>query len=138
MARRSIKVGPRPLVLVVEDDQDCRDIYAESLTYFGFRVTQACDAYEALQKVRERRPDIIATDIGLPGMDGCELCVLIKGDARTKEIPVIAVTAWAMKGEVKRFKLAGFDSLLTKPCLPNDLRTEIQRLLKLTVKKHKK
>ena len=134
------KVGirPRPLVLVVEDDRDSREMYAELLAHSGFRVAEAADAPNALQKIRERRPDIITADMGLPGLDGYELCILLKGDERTKEMPIIAVTAWAMKDEVEKAKLAGCDSVLTKPCLPQDLVAEIQRLLKLTAENAEK
>jgi two-component system cell cycle response regulator DivK len=140
MTRRlsEIDPGPPPLVLIVEDDRDTREMYAESLAYFGLRVSEASDAHEALRKVRDRRPDIIATDIGLPGLDGYSFCALIKGDERTKKIPVIGVTAWAMVSEVQRAKVAGCDSVLTKPCLPKALLAEIQRLLKLTAQKDKK
>ena len=139
MARILSKGGswPPPLVLVVEDDHDSREMYAELLAHSGFRVAEAADAPNALEKIRERRPDIITADMGLPGLDGYELCILLKGDERTKEIPVIAVTAWAMKDEVEKAKLAGCDSVLTKPCLPQDLLAEIQRLLKETAKKVK-
>lgn len=128
-----------PLVLVVEDDRDCRELYVESLAHSGLRVAAASDAEEALRKIRNLSPDIITTDIGLPGsMDGCEMTERIKGDTRTKAIPVIGVTAWAMNSEVERAQLAGCDSVLTKPCLPSDLLVEIRRLLKLTAKKTKK
>jgi two-component system, cell cycle response regulator DivK len=143
MARNSAKgqVDPRtrPLVLVVEDDRDCREMYVESLAYFGLRVAAASSADEALRKIRDLPPDIITTDIGLRGgMDGCEMTEKIKGNARTKAIPVIGVTGWKMNSEVERAQLAGCDSVLIKPCLPSDLLVEIQRLLKLTAKKRKK
>lgn len=143
MARNPAKgqLDPRttPLVLVVEDDRDSREMYVESLVHFGLRVAAASNADEALRKIRDLPPDIITTDIGLPGsMDGCEMTEKIKGDARTKAIPIIGVTAWAMNSEVKRARLAGCDSVLIKPCLPSDLLIEVQRLLKLTAKTRKK
>ncbi len=113
-------------------------MYAESLAYSGLRVAEATDAQDALQKIRERQPDIITTDMGLPGMDGYTLCGLLKGDERTKKIPVIGVTAWAMESEVQKAKVAGCDSVLTKPCLPKDLLAEILRLLRETAQKEKK
>ena len=126
------KVRPPPLVLVVENDQHTREMYAEWLIYSGYRVAEATYADDAMEKARTLRPDIITTDIGLQGgKDGVEFCEDLKAYARTKDIPVIAVTAWAMGGQLERARKAGCDSVLVKPCLPATLPVEIQRLLKL-------
>jgi CheY-like chemotaxis protein len=77
-------------------------------------------------------PDIITTDIALPGgTDGCQLTTKLKNDTRTKHIPIIAVTAWALGGYVEHARAAGCDSVMVKPVLPDDLLTEVHRLLKL-------
>ena len=124
------KVRPPPLALLVENDSDTREMYAEWLVFSGFRVVEASTADEAIGKARELRPEIITTDLGLPGNgDGCNLCQRLKADERTKTIPVIAVTAWAMGGYVERAVRAGCDSVLIKPCLPTELLAEVQRLL---------
>ena len=120
-----------PLALLVEDDEQTREMYAEWLVFSGFRVAEAATVDEAIAKTLELHPQIITTDIGLPGdQDGCDLCSRLKADDRTKSIPIIAVTAWAMGGHLERAHRAGCDSVLIKPCLPADLLTEIQRLLK--------
>lgn len=107
-------------------------MYARWLVHSGFRVVQAAAADEAMEKARRLRPHIITTDIGLSSDgDGCNLCERLKADARTKAIPVIAVTAWAIGGHANRARRAGCDSVLIKPCLPAELLTEIQRLLNL-------
>jgi CheY-like chemotaxis protein len=122
--RRQV-VRPPPLVLIVESDDDTREMYSESLTFSGVRVIASLDAGDAFQKAH------ITTDIGLPGgTDGCQLTSRLKNDTRTKNIPVIAVTAWASGGYAERARAAGCDSVLIKPVLPADLWTEIQRLLK--------
>jgi CheY-like chemotaxis protein len=90
------------------------------------------DASDAFQQAHTQCPDIITTDIGLPGgTDGCELTTQLKNDTRTRNIPVIAVTAWAVGGHVERARAAGCDSVMVKPVFPTELLTEIQRLLKL-------
>jgi two-component system, cell cycle response regulator DivK len=139
MSRGRQKVRPPPLVLVVENDPDTREMYAEWLIYSGYRVAAATHADDAIEKARTLRPDIITTDVGLQGgTDGCQLCEDLKAYARTKHIPVIAVTAWAMGGHLERARKAGCDSVLVKPCLPQTLLVEIQRLLKLPLTPHKK
>lgn len=119
------------LVLIVEDDEQTREMYAEWLTFSGFRVAEASNGTEAVTKARALRPDVITTDVGLRGgMDGCQLTENLRSHSRTKKIPVIAVTAWAMGGHVERARHAGCDAVLVKPCLPETLLVEIQRLLK--------
>jgi CheY-like chemotaxis protein len=118
--------------LLVENDGDTRDMYAEWLVHSGFRVAEAATVDEGFEKAHRLRPHVIATDIGLSGDgDGCALCERLKADERTRAIPVIAVTAWAIGGHVERARSAGCDSVLIKPCLPEELLAEIQRLLKL-------
>jgi two-component system, cell cycle response regulator DivK len=125
------------LALLVEDDQHTREMYAEWLEFSGFRVAQAATVDEAIEKTLQLHPHVIATDIGLHDNsgDGCDLCQRLKADDRTQAIPVIAVTAWTMGGHIERAREAGCDSVLTKPCLPEDLLAEIQRLLHQS-KKH--
>ena len=127
-----------PLALLVEDHEQTREMYAQWLEFSGFRVAQAATADEAIEKAVQLRPHVITTDIGLSdsgGGDGCNLCERLKADERTREIPVIAVTGWTMGSHVERAKKAGCDSILLKPCLPEDLLTEIQRLLKRSGKR---
>jgi CheY-like chemotaxis protein len=125
-------IRPQPLALIVENHEDTREMYAEALVFGGLRVVESTNATDALEQARRLGPDVIATDIGLPGtMDGCELTRALKNDARTTNIPVIAVTAWAMGDHAARARQAGCDSVLLKPVLPKELLAEIQRLLKL-------
>src|SRR5579872_6121355 len=118
------------LALLVDNDRDTRELYAEFLTSSGLRVEQAATADEAIEKAHQLRPDIITTAIGLgDGADDCDLCVRFKVDDRTRTIPVIAVTTWAIGRHVERARDAGCDAVLMKPCSPQDLLTEIERLL---------
>lgn len=128
----SAAISPPPVILIVEDHLDTRRMYAEWLAYCGFRVLEARTGEEALARVRALLPDLVTTDLGLRGgvMDGCELCERLKHDARTSAIPVIAITSWASRDNLQRAYGCGCDSVLSKPCLPETLLVDIQRLLK--------
>ena len=117
------------LVLVVDDFPDNREMYAEFLRFSGFMVEEASNGHEALEKAFALRPDVIVMDLSLPGVDGWEATRRIKADTRTRNIPVIAVTGHALAGHSKVAREAGCDAFVTKPCLPEDLLAEIQRVL---------
>ena len=118
-----------PLILVVDDYQDAREMYAEYLQYSGFRVAEASTGNEALAKAFELKPDLILMDLSLPGMDGWEATRHLKSDDRTKHIPVVALTGHALAGASDGAKRAGCDAFVTKPCLPDDLVVEVRRML---------
>jgi two-component system cell cycle response regulator DivK len=119
----------QPLVLVVDDFQDNREMYAEYLAFSGFRVIQAANGKEALDQAFENRPDIIIMDLSLPVMDGWEATRRLKADRRTQRIPVVALTGHAMQGHSKGAIEAGCDSFVVKPCLPDQLVAEIRKML---------
>src|SRR4051812_7019627 len=81
-----------PLVLVVDDFPDNRDMYMQYLEFCGMRVAEAQNGHEALQQAFELLPDLIVMDLSLPGLDGWEATRRLKADARTRAIPVIALT----------------------------------------------
>src|SRR2546430_2241223 len=87
-----------PLVLVVDDYQDAREMVAEYLAYTGFRVAEARNGAEAIEKAQSVSPDLILMDLSLPVMDGWEATRRLKADARTKKIPIIALTGHALGG----------------------------------------
>lgn len=122
-------MSQQPLVLVVDDFQDNREMYAEYLVFSGFRVIQAANGKEALDQAFENRPDIIIMDLSLPVMDGWEATRRLKADRRTHEIPVVALTGHAMQGHSKGAIEAGCDSFVAKPCLPDQLVAEIRKML---------
>lgn len=119
----------QPLILVVDDFQDNREMYAEYLTFSGFRVIEAGNGKEAVEEAFERLPDLIIMDLSLPVMDGWEATRVLKGDDRTRKIPVLALTGHALAGHSKGAKDAGCDAFLAKPCLPDQLVAEIRRML---------
>jgi two-component system cell cycle response regulator DivK len=117
------------LVLVVEDYQDAREMYTAYLQFSGYRVAEATNGVEAVQKTLELMPDIILMDLALPKMDGWEATRRLKSDERTKHIPIVALTGHALAGHAEGARQAGCDSFVTKPCLPDALVAEIQRML---------
>jgi CheY-like chemotaxis protein len=118
-----------PLVLVVDDFADNRDMYARFLEFSGFRASQAANGQEALDKAFAERPDLVVMDLSLPGLDGWEATRRLKADERTKDVPVVAVTGHALEGSRETATKAGCDGYIAKPCLPADLVTEIRRVL---------
>jgi CheY-like chemotaxis protein len=119
----------QPLVLVVEDYQDAREMYAAYLTFSGYRVAEATNGLEAIEKTLELMPDIILMDLALPRMDGWEATKRLKSDERTKHIPIVALTGHALAGHAEGARQAGCDAFVTKPCLPDALVAEIRRML---------
>ena len=119
----------KPLVLVVEDYQDAREMYAAYLQFSGFRVAEATNGLEAIEKTLELLPDIILMDLALPKMDGWEATRRLKSDERTKHIPIVALTGHALPGHSEGARQAGCDAFVTKPCLPDALVAEVQRML---------
>ncbi|CAN5476460.1 response regulator [soil metagenome] len=118
-----------PLVLIVEDYQDAREMYAAYLQFSGYRVAEATNGLEALEQARRLRPDIILMDLALPKMDGWEATRRLKADEHTRSIPVVALTGHALAGHAEGAREAGCDAFVTKPCLPDDLIAEIKRIL---------
>ena len=119
----------QPLILVVDDYPDNREMYSAYLRFQGLEVMEAANGGEALAHAFERTPDLIVMDLSLPGVDGWQATRLLKADPRTKDVPVIAVTGHALVGAPEEAAAAGCDGFLTKPCLPEDLLSEIRRML---------
>ncbi len=120
----------RPLVLLVDDDRECREMYACFLRDAGLEVAEAHNGHQALAKAAERAPVIVITDLALPGLDGYELTRRLRQQPAAARVPIIAITGYgAFKGDTARALAAGCDAVLTKPCLPDRLLEEIERLL---------
>jgi CheY-like chemotaxis protein len=116
-----------PLILVVDDLADNRELYAAYLEYVGYRVEMAANGHEALAKAFELHPDAVLMDLSLPGIDGWEVTRRLKQDETTKEILVIGLSGhplWAPEAQ-----LSGCDAFMAKPCLPETVAGEIRRAL---------
>ena len=118
-----------PLILVVDDYQDAREMCSEYLRFSGFRVEEAVDGVEAIEKATRDLPAAILMDLSLPRLDGWEATRRLKKDDRTKHIPIIALTGHALAGHSEGAAEAGCDSFLTKPCLPDQMVAEVRRIL---------
>jgi CheY-like chemotaxis protein len=118
-----------PLVLVVDDSEDNREVYVHYLLLSGFRVEMAVDGVEAVEKAASLRPDIIIMDLAMPRLDGWEATRRIRAAPATSRIPVIALTGNADSESKRRTHEVGCSGYLTKPCLPDVLVSEIRRLL---------
>ncbi len=125
----SAPVNTLPLVLVVDDYEDARDMYCEYLEFSGFRTAQAGNGLEALKQATSLLPDIILMDLSLPEMDGWEATRRLKKSARTRDIPVVALTGHALTGHAESAREAGCDAFVAKPCLPEDLVVQVRKLL---------
>ena len=102
-------------VLVVEDNPANMTLARFLIESAGHTVLGATDAEAGLTLARDAKPDLILMDIQLPGMDGLEATAILKGDDATRAIPVIALTALAMKGDEERIRAAGCDGYIAKP-----------------------
>lgn len=120
-------------MLLVEDDPETRQFYTVALERDGFHVDQAHNGKQALDKAFEARPDLVVTDIAVPGMDGIELCRRLRADGRTRTVPVVAVTGYDDRQYPDRVTVAGADVVLIKPCAPDRLVAEARRLLGLPI-----
>lgn len=121
---------PSPSVLIVEDDRDGRLLYVEWLEQAGFRVDQAHNGLQALERAFEATPDVVVTDLNIPGIDGFELTRRLRQDPRTRDVPVLAVTGYAaFAADPSRARRAGCDAVLPKPCSAEDLETAIRSLI---------
>jgi len=128
-ARGDATTPSSPLVLVVEDDPETRQFYSEALRREGFAVEQAHNGHQALHKALEMDPDLILTDIAVPGIDGIELCRRLRADSRTHHIPVLAISGYGDRQYADRARMAGADQMLAKPCDAGLIVDEARRLL---------
>jgi two-component system cell cycle response regulator DivK len=116
-------------VLVVEDDPANMKLALLLLRSAGYQVLQAADAQSALTLARSARPDLVLMDIRLPGMDGLAATRVLKQDALTRDIKIIAVTGLAMAGDAQRAIDAGCDGYLSKPISYESFRATIEQVL---------
>ena len=123
-----MKKKPRkPIVLLVDDYPDAREMYAEYLEFSGYEIVQAGNGVEAIERAIDSHPDVILMDLSLPVMDGWEATRRLKADDRTKHIPVLAVTGHPFPRE--GMLRAGFDDQMLKPVSPAVLYATLSHLM---------
>jgi len=122
---------PAPRILVIEDDPASFQLIAYLLGAFGYAALLAVDGEEGLAVARREIPDLIICDIQLPGMDGLAVMRALKTDRFLKQVPVIAVTAYAMVGDRERLLAAGFDGYIPKPIVAETFVGQVENYLEL-------
>lgn len=116
-------------VLIAEDNPVNRELLRELLETRGHSVTEACDGQEALERIKESRPDILLLDLDMPVLDGFATVRRIRENPAIKVLPVLAVTAYAMQGDREKVLTSGFDGYLSKPIQSRLLFEELDRFL---------
>ncbi len=116
-------------ILVAEDNLASRELIREILENQGYQVVEACDGREALQKVQETGPDLVLLDIQMPVLDGFAVLRQLRQNPRFATLRVVALTAYAMRGDQEEALAAGFDAYLSKPIDATALRRQIEKLL---------
>ncbi len=116
-------------VLIVEDNEDNRIVYATILQHRGYRVLEARNGEDGVRIARESRPDLILMDISVPIINGWKATEILKGDPDTDHIPVIALTAHALAEDRETAKSVGCDGYLAKPCEPRTVMAEVERFI---------
>jgi CheY-like chemotaxis protein len=122
-------VRQNPLLLLVDDYQDALEMYEEYLKFRGYHVVTASSGAAAIEIARQQRPALILMDLQMGGMTGTEALRILRADPSHRHVHIVALTAHALDGERHAALAAGFDEVLAKPCLPEDLVTAVARLL---------
>ena len=117
---------PGPLVLVVEDYADAREMYAASLRLDGLRVAEARDGDEAVRMTAELLPAVVVMDLSLPALDGWEAIRRIRADPRSRAVRIVALSG---HGAARADQAAGWDAFVVKPCMLDTLVSEVRRVL---------
>ena len=131
--RRPRNIPSRPLVLVVDDHDDTRELYVQSLEALGFDAISAADSEQAYRRAWDFHPDVVVTDLTLRGGDGWQLLHDLKREARTREIPVVLLTGYPESSLRERAEHEGCAGFFVKPCLPQELATELRHVLERTI-----
>jgi CheY-like chemotaxis protein len=120
----------RPRVLVVEDNAKNLKLVKDVLEFAGFDVFEARSGEEGVELALRLQPDLVLMDLQLPGIDGMEALRRLRADTMTNALPVVAVTAFAMKTDRRRTLLAGFDGYIAKPISVRDFPDQIRAFLR--------
>jgi two-component system, cell cycle response regulator DivK len=118
-------------ILIVEDNDNNRSLFRDILTFHGYGVAVASDGQEGVTLARELMPDLILMDIQMQGMDGMTAGGILKGDPATSGLKIIALTSFAMRGDLEKFLAAGFDGYLSKPIRTRELPNLVKRWLEV-------
>jgi two-component system cell cycle response regulator DivK len=119
------------LILIVEDEPKNLTLFRDLLQRFGYVTLEATNGRDGVELAKARNPNLILMDIQLPVMDGIEATQILKQDLKTKNIPILALTSYAMKGDKEKILQAGCDSYLAKPINVRELLAVVARYLSM-------
>lgn len=119
----------RPLVLIADDYADARDVWTTLLGAEGFDVLTEANGPDALATALRESPSIVVLDLKLPGMSGVDVARALRASDGARQLPLVALTGYSDPERLQQARDAGFDVVLTKPCIPSMLLDEIRRLL---------
>jgi twitching motility two-component system response regulator PilG len=122
-------------VLLVDDTRTLLSLIQVYLMGWGIEFVVAKDGTEGLERAREHRPDLVISDVRMPGLDGFELCAAIRADPALHEIPIVLLTSLADEASRKKGKLVGATAFLTKPVSVEDLRNTVGGILELPARR---
>jgi two-component system cell cycle response regulator DivK len=117
------------LVLIVEDNPRNLKLVRDLLDYAGYRTLGVSNAEDGIELARSRRPDLVLMDVQLPGMDGVEALARLRAEPDAGEVPIVALTAFAMKDDRERFLAAGFDEYIEKPLNVREFPEQVSAIL---------
>jgi two-component system cell cycle response regulator len=120
----------KPQILIADDRPSSRELLRLVLERAGYDVTEAEDGERALTQAREGSPDLILLDLQMPGLDGYGVLAALRAEERFAQVPVLALTASAMRGDREKILEAGFTDYLAKPAAPELVRETVARVLK--------
>lgn len=115
-------------ILIIEDNDDNRDILKHQLEYLGYEVVEAVDGLEGLNQVAKEQPDLVIVDIMMPGIDGKEVARRLRADSKTKDLPVLAATVLFHSEDIHSCLAAGCNDVLTKPFTLQQLKDRLEKL----------
>jgi len=118
-----------PLILLVDDFLDALEMYEEYLQFKGYRVVTATDGPSAIEIARSQRPALILMDLQMGGITGTQAMRVLRADVGFDRMPIVAFTAHALEEQRVEAMNAGFDEVVAKPCLPDELVAAVERLL---------
>ena len=122
----------KPLILVVEDEADIADSIDARLYLAGYEIAVARNGKEGVEKARALLPDLMVLDVMMPKVDGFEVCRIVKGEEKTKKIPVLMLTALQSMGDIDRAFEVGANDYLSKPFTNERLLAKVKKLLTKT------
>jgi CheY-like chemotaxis protein len=119
----------RPMfkILIIEDNDDNRDILKHQLAYLGYEVVEAANGLEGLQQVESEKPDLVIVDIMMPELDGREVARRLRASSKTKELPILAATVLFHTEDIHSCLMAGCNDVLTKPFTLQQLKEKLDK-----------